>query len=132
MPALFALITLGAAGYASASTPAPTTDHDSVVVGRRMFTGEAWVIDDILDWAAPLVAAAGFTGVVLGSEVTGRATAWMAVFAAWVGATATRSSAGCSPPPLRPSCSVAAAYRGVDHRAGGVDQCGRRLEGTLM
>jgi hypothetical protein len=43
MPALFALITLGAAGYASASTPAPTTDHDSVVVGRRMFTGEAWV-----------------------------------------------------------------------------------------
>lgn len=84
MPALFALITLGAAGYASASTPAPTTDHDSVVVGRRMFTGEAWVIDDILDWAAPLVAAAGFTGVVLGSEVTGRATAWMAVFVAWV------------------------------------------------
>jgi hypothetical protein len=38
---------------ASAKQAAVLTDHDSVVVGRRMFTGDAWVIDDILDWAAP-------------------------------------------------------------------------------
>jgi hypothetical protein len=36
---------------ASAKQAAVLTDHDSVVVGRRMFTGDAWVIDDILDWA---------------------------------------------------------------------------------
>jgi transposase len=56
---------------ASAKQAAVLTDHDSVVVGRRMFTGDAWVIDDILDWAAPLVAQAGFAGLVLGCEPTG-------------------------------------------------------------
>lgn len=56
---------------ASAKQAAVLTDHDSVVVGRRMFTGDAWVIDDILDWAAPAAAAAGFAGVVLGCEPTG-------------------------------------------------------------
>jgi hypothetical protein len=38
-------------------------DRDSVVMGRRMFSGDDWVVDDILDWAAP--AAAGFAGIVL-------------------------------------------------------------------
>jgi transposase len=56
---------------ASARQAAVLTDHDSVVLGRRMFTGDAWVIDDILDWAAPVAAAAGFAGVVLGCEPTG-------------------------------------------------------------
>lgn len=56
---------------ASAKQAAVLTDHDSVVLGRRMFTGDAWVIDDILDWAAPIAAAAGFTGVVVGCEPTG-------------------------------------------------------------
>lgn len=56
---------------ASAKQAAVLTDHDSVVVGRRMFTGDAWVIDDILDWATPIATAAGFAGVVLGCEPTG-------------------------------------------------------------
>jgi hypothetical protein len=56
---------------ASAKQAAVLTDHDSVVVGRRMFTGDAWVIDDILDWAGPIAAAAGFAGIVLGCEPTG-------------------------------------------------------------
>jgi transposase len=56
---------------ASARQAAVLTDHDSVVLGRRMFTGDAWVIDDILDWAAPLAAAVGFAGMVLGCEPTG-------------------------------------------------------------
>jgi hypothetical protein len=56
---------------ASAKQAAALTDHDSVVLGRRMFAGDAWVIDDILDWAAPISAAAGFAGIVLGCEPTG-------------------------------------------------------------
>lgn len=56
---------------ASAKQAAVVTDHDSVVLGRRMFTGDAWVIDDILDWAGPIAAQAGFAGVVLGCEPTG-------------------------------------------------------------
>lgn len=36
-----------------------------------MFTGDAWVIDEILDWALPIAAAAGFAGIVLGCEPTG-------------------------------------------------------------
>jgi transposase len=50
---------------------AVVTDHDSRVLGRRMFIGDAWVIDDILDWAGPIAAEAGFAGVVLGCEPTG-------------------------------------------------------------
>lgn len=60
-----------AVDLASAKQAAVLTDHDSVVLGRRMFTGDAWVIDEVLDWAAPIVAAAGFAGVVLGCEPTG-------------------------------------------------------------
>jgi len=56
---------------ASAKQAGVLADHDSVVLGRRMFTGDAWVIDDILDWAAPIAAAAGFAGIVLGCEPTG-------------------------------------------------------------
>jgi transposase len=60
-----------AVDLASAKQAAAVTDHDSVVLGRRMFTGDAWVIDDILDWAMPIAAEAGFAGVVLGCEPTG-------------------------------------------------------------
>jgi transposase len=43
---------------ASAKQAGVLADHDSVVLGRRMFTGDAWVIDDILDWAAPIAGGA--------------------------------------------------------------------------
>lgn len=56
---------------ASAKQAAVVADHDSVVLARRMFDGDAWVIDDILDWAAPIAAEAGYTGVVVGCEPTG-------------------------------------------------------------
>ncbi len=46
-------------------------DHDSVVLARRMFTGSAWCISEILAWAEPLAAKAGFAGVVLACEPTG-------------------------------------------------------------
>jgi transposase len=60
-----------AVDLASAKQAAVLTDHDSMVLGRRMFLGDAWVIDDVLDWAAPLAAQAGFAGIVLGCEPTG-------------------------------------------------------------
>ena len=60
-----------AVDLASAKQAAVVTDHDSVVLGRRLFTGDAWVIDEILDWAGPIAAQAGFAGVVLGCEPTG-------------------------------------------------------------
>ena len=60
-----------AVDLASAKQAVVVTDHDSVVLGRRMFTGDAWVIDEVLDWAVPIAAAAGFAGVVLGCEPTG-------------------------------------------------------------
>jgi transposase len=60
-----------AVDLASGKQAAVVTDHDSVVLGRRMFTGDAWVIDDILDWAGPIAVKAGFAGVVAGCEPTG-------------------------------------------------------------
>jgi transposase len=60
-----------AVDLASANQAAVVTDHDSVVLGRRMFTGDAWVIDEVLEWAWPIAAEAGFAGVVLGCEPTG-------------------------------------------------------------
>jgi transposase len=60
-----------AVDLASGKQAVAVTDHDSRVLGRRMFTGDAWVIDDILDWAEPIATAAGFAGVVLGCEPTG-------------------------------------------------------------
>lgn len=64
-------VAIVAVDLASAKQAAVVTDHDSVVLGRRMFSGDAWVIDDILDWAEPVAADAGFAGVVLGCEPTG-------------------------------------------------------------
>jgi transposase len=46
-------------------------DHDSVVLARRMFTGSAWCISQILAWAEPIAARAGFAGLVLACEPTG-------------------------------------------------------------
>lgn len=60
-----------AVDLAAAKQAAALTDHDSVLLGRRMFPGDAWVIDEILDWAEPLAAEAGFAGIVLGCEPTG-------------------------------------------------------------
>ena len=36
-----------AVDLASAKQAAVVADHDSIVLGRRMFSGDAWVIDDI-------------------------------------------------------------------------------------
>lgn len=60
-----------AVDLASAKQAATVTDHDSIVLGRRMFLGDAWCIDDILDWAEPIARDAGFAGVVLACEPTG-------------------------------------------------------------
>lgn len=46
-------------------------DHDSVVLGRRMFNGTAWCVSEILAWAEPFARQAGFAGVVLACEPTG-------------------------------------------------------------
>jgi transposase len=47
-------------------------DHDSVTLARKMFRGSAWVIDDILDWAAPIARDGGFVGMVVVCEPTGQ------------------------------------------------------------
>jgi transposase len=60
-----------AVDLASAKQAAAVTDHDSQVLARRMFTGDAWVIDEILDWAVPIAAEAGFAGVVLAASPPG-------------------------------------------------------------
>lgn len=62
---------------ASAKQAAVVTDHDSIVLGRRMFDGDPWVIDEIVDWALPIAVDAGFTGVVVGCEPTGHR--WKAI-----------------------------------------------------
>ena len=41
-------------------------DHDLLVLGRRVFTGSAWCIEQIL--AEPAAARAGFAGLVLACE----------------------------------------------------------------
>ncbi len=56
---------------ASAKQAAVVADHDSISLGRRMFIGDPWVIDEILDWAVPIASEAGFDGVVVGCEPTG-------------------------------------------------------------
>lgn len=56
---------------ASAKQAAVVADHDSVTLGRRMFDGDPWVIDEIIDWALPIAAGAGFAGIVVGCEPTG-------------------------------------------------------------
>jgi transposase len=54
-----------AVDLASAKQAAVVLDHDSAVLGRRMFTGSAWCISEILAWAGPIAAKAGFGGLVL-------------------------------------------------------------------
>ena len=56
---------------ASAKQAAVVADHDSIVLGRRMFDGDPWVIDEILDWALPIAVDAGFAGVVVGASPPG-------------------------------------------------------------
>jgi transposase len=60
-----------AVDLASGRQAAVVLDHDSVVLARRMFTGSAWCISDILAWAGPIAAKAGFAGLVLACEPTG-------------------------------------------------------------
>jgi transposase len=60
-----------AVDLASNKQAAVVLDHDSVVLARRMFTGSAWCIEQILAWAAPIAAQAGFAGLVLACEPTG-------------------------------------------------------------
>lgn len=56
---------------ASARQAAVVADHDSITLGRKMFDGDPWVIDEIIDWALPIAVDAGFAGVVVGCEPTG-------------------------------------------------------------
>jgi transposase len=60
-----------AVDLASNKQAAVVLDHDSVVLARRMFTGSAWCISEILAWAQPIAAKAGFAGLVLACEPTG-------------------------------------------------------------
>jgi transposase len=60
-----------AVDLASAKQAAVVLDHDSVVLARRMFKGSAWCISEILAWAGPIAARAGFSGLVLACEPTG-------------------------------------------------------------
>jgi transposase len=60
-----------AVDLASANQAVVVADHDSVVIARAMFSGSAWVIDAVLDWAQPIARAAGFAGVVVACEPTG-------------------------------------------------------------
>jgi transposase len=60
-----------AVDLASHKQAAVVLNHDSVVLARRMFTGSAWCIDQILAWAEPVAGGAGFAGLVLACEPTG-------------------------------------------------------------
>jgi hypothetical protein len=51
-----------AVDLASVKQAAIVLDHDSVVLGRWVFTGSAWCISEILAWAGPIAAKAGFGG----------------------------------------------------------------------
>jgi transposase len=51
-----------AVDLADANQAAVVADHDSVVLGRRMFRCSAWGIDQILDWAIPVAQQAGVAG----------------------------------------------------------------------
>jgi transposase len=60
-----------AVDLASQRQAAVVCDHDSVVLARRMFHGSAWCIGEILAWAGPVAAKAGFAGLVLACEPAG-------------------------------------------------------------
>jgi hypothetical protein len=66
---------------ASAKQAAVVTDHDSITLGRRMFNGDPWVIDEIIDWALPIAAEAGFMGSWSGANrpVTAGSRCWSSV-----------------------------------------------------
>ena len=51
-----------AVDLASQRQAAVVCDHDSVVLARRMFTGSAWYISEILAWAEPVARKAGSPG----------------------------------------------------------------------
>jgi len=71
-----------AVDLASRDQAAVVCDHDSVVLGRRMFTGSAWCIEQVLEWAGPVAAKAGFTGLLVACEPTGHRWKPLAVTAA--------------------------------------------------
>ena len=56
---------------ASAKQAAVVTDHESITLGKRMFDGSPWVVDEIIEWAWPIAREAGFVGVVIACEPTG-------------------------------------------------------------
>jgi transposase len=56
---------------ASAKQAAVVADHESITLGKKMFAGSPWVIDQVLDWALPMALDAGFSGVVVACEPTG-------------------------------------------------------------
>ncbi|MDA8297555.1 MAG: transposase [Actinomycetota bacterium] len=56
---------------ASAKQAAVVADHQSKTLGKAMFSGSPWVIDEILDWALPIAERAGFAGLVVACEPTG-------------------------------------------------------------
>jgi transposase len=64
-------LAIAAVDLASAKQAVVVADHDSLTLGRRMFVGTPWCIDDVLDWAIPIARTAGFAGVVLACEPTG-------------------------------------------------------------
>jgi hypothetical protein len=59
-----------AVDLASQRQAAVVCDHDSVVLGRRMFTGSASCISEILAWEGPVAEKARFAGLVLAWEPT--------------------------------------------------------------
>ena len=74
-----------AVDLASQRQAAVVCDHDSVVSARRMFTGSAWCISEILAWAAPVAEKAGFAGWALARQPTGHRWKPLAVTAAACG-----------------------------------------------
>jgi transposase len=53
------------------------TDRDSRVLARRKFTGKAFQLGEVLEWAAAQAVEGGFAGVTVGCEPTG--SRWMQV-----------------------------------------------------
>jgi transposase len=84
-----------AVDLADANQAVVVADHDSRVLGRRMFAASPWQIDAVLDWAAPIAAQAGFAGLVLACEPTGHR--WKPLL---VGAQARGIGMVCVPPLL--------------------------------
>lgn len=56
---------------AAASQAVAVMDHDSVVLGRKMFRCDPWGLGEALEWAEAVAMAAGYAGVVVACEPTG-------------------------------------------------------------